>query len=119
MRRARTATARSRQPRARAAAIAALAALLSACASAPPYTDPGPRAASIGKSKQEVLARFGAPDAAVAADGEERLTYVWDRSVRYGPSGPAIATHYRCEVTFHLIGDKVTSVDTDGPDCGG
>ena len=98
-------------------AAIALVLLLAACASAPPFAEPQKRAAAVGKSKAEILAEFGQP-AQVHGDGaDEALVYVYDRVVLYGPSGPAAATAYFCEVTFHLRDDRVASVDAQGPDC--
>lgn len=92
--------------------------LLSACASAPAFVEPSKRADLVGKSRQDVVAALGAPAAAESNGGEERLTYVHDRVVRYGPSGPAIATRYYCRVTFRLVEERVVAVETEGPDCG-
>jgi hypothetical protein len=99
-------------------AIATLAALVAACTSAPSFTEPGKRAAAMGKSKQDVLAEFGEPSDIIDEGDQQRLVYVYDRIVLYGPSGPATATAYYCEVIFHLAHDRVTAVGENGPDCG-
>lgn len=101
-------------------AATALALLLAACASAPPFAELQNRAAAVGKSKAEILATFGEPSSAVDLGGQEqKLVYVYDDVVLYGPSGPATATAYFCEVTFHLSQDRVTGVEARGPDCDG
>jgi len=98
-------------------AIPALAILLAGCTSAPPFAEPAKRAAAVGKSKAEILQQFGEP-AEIGADGQEQtLVYIYDDVVLYGPSGPATAIAYHCEVTFHLSDDRVTSVDAQGSDC--
>jgi hypothetical protein len=100
-------------------AISTLAVLLGGCASAPPFAEPANRAAAVGKSKAEILQQFGEPTE-IGVDGEEQtLIYIYDDVVLYGPSGPAAAIAYHCEVTFHLSNDRVTSVESNGPDCDG
>lgn len=101
----------------RSPAAIALVALLAACASAPPFTESQRRAAAVGKSKAEILAEFGEPTQVLDDGAEEALLYVYDRVVLYGPSGPATATAYFCEVTFHLRDGRVASVDAQGADC--
>jgi hypothetical protein len=97
----------------------ALLVLLAACTSAPPFTEPAKRAAALGKSKAEILAEFGQPTETANAGGQdEALLYVYHDVVLYGPSGPATAIDYRCEVTFQLTDDRVSAIDTEGPDCG-
>ena len=98
-------------------AILALAVLLGACASAPPFAEPANRAAAVGKSKAEILQEFGEPAEVGTAGQEQTLIYIYDDVVLYGSSGPATAIAYHCEVTFHLSDDRVTSVDAQGTDC--
>jgi len=104
--------------RGRSLAVLTALALLAACAQPPRFTEPAARATAVGKSKAEVLAGFGPPGESLGADGEERLVYVWDRVVRYGPSGPAAANAYHCRVTFVLIEGIVARVEAEGEDCG-
>jgi len=99
--------------------LAALAAflLLAACAQTPRFAEPAARAAAVGKTETELLAEFGEPDERSADDGGERLVYLYDRALRYGPSGPAAAVVYRCRVTFSLAEGRVAAVQAEGPDC--
>jgi hypothetical protein len=98
---------------------ALLLALPAACTAAPPLLDPAARASAVGKTRAEVLASFGEPTESAIEGERERLTYVHDRLVLYGPSGPATANRYYCSVTFLLAWGRVDTIETTGPDCGG
>lgn len=103
-------------------AIAALSFLV-ACAPEPPFTHPDNRASSVGKSKMEILEQFGAPAKVVdnPEGQEDQLIYVYDDVEISSAPGAAqtTGTDSFCEVTFHLLDDKVTSVDSRGPNCDG
>lgn len=104
------------------AALAAFALLL-ACTPAPPFAHPDNRAAAVGKSKTEILEEFGEPTKVIdGPDGQEdQFIYVYDDVEISSSPGAATMTGSDsfCEVTFHLMSDKVTGVDAKGPNCGG
>lgn len=105
------------------AALAAALPLLAACAPEPPFTQPDNRAASVGKSKAEILEEFGEPTKVIdnPEGQEDQLIYVYDDvEVTSAPAAPTTTgTDSYCEVTFHLMSDKVTSVDAKGANCDG
>jgi hypothetical protein len=102
--------------------LAALA-LLVACTPAPPFAHSDNRAAAVGKSKTEILEQFGAPTKVIdnAEGQEDQFIYVYDDVEISSSPGAATTTGTDsfCEVTFHLMNDKVTSVDAKGPNCAG
>ena len=104
--------------------IAVLATLtLLACTPAPPFAHPDNRAAAVGKSKVEILEQFGEPTKVIdnAEGQEDQFIYVYDDVEISSTPGAATTTGTDsfCEVTFHLMDDKVTSVDAKGPNCAG
>jgi hypothetical protein len=97
--------------------------LLLGCAPAPKFAHPDDRAAAVGKTKMEILEEFGEPtDVIDNPEGQEdKLIYVYDDvEVTSAPaSTTTTGTDYFCEVTFLLLNDKVTGVETKGPNCEG
>ena len=102
--------------------LAALA-LLVACTPAPPFAHPDNRAAAVGKSKTEILEQFGEPTKVIdnPEGQEDQFIYVYDDvEISSAPAATTTTgTDSFCEVTFHLMNDKVTSVDAKGPNCAG
>jgi hypothetical protein len=106
------------------AILATLSLLAAACApEPPPFAHPDNRAAAVGKSKAEVLAQFGEPTKVIdnPEGQEDQFIYVYDSVEISSSPGAATTTgsDSYCEVTFHLMSDKVTRVDSKGPNCAG
>jgi len=105
------------------AVLATLSLLAAACAPEPSFTHPDNRAAAVGKSKAEILEQFGEPTKVIdnPEGQEDQFIYVYDDVEISSTPGAATTTgsDSYCEVTFHLMSDKVTSVDSKGPNCAG
>jgi hypothetical protein len=111
--------------RGRLAAALVLCLGLAACGKPEPFLQPAERHAAVGKTRTELVARFGQPHETYVEDDKTYLTYILSLNTPIGYYNASTKSYHvtgymqqYCRVTFLLIGERVVQDFAVGENCG-